>query len=388
MKESLVARQLGTPRSKLVVASATVGLAAALAGCGSASSGSGATAASTPSAALSKCATTAQAAVKAAEQAPQMPAIAKVDASKYSGTSVWIVLSDTTPYTSAIASGFKSAATAAGLKPTVFNGQGQVAIWNQGFEEAVSQGAKAVVLQSVVPTVLGGRVKAAADKHIIVTDAIDHGVVSASRYPGVYANADFAQNYEGKVQMDWMLSQSDCNAHVIMQTIPAYPSVAAMTGGASAEQKALCPSCQITAPSIDAAKVATDFPVSVGSALSKDPKANYMMVPYDAAVPYVLPVLQQRNSDIKIVSSTGLPANLSNIAKGGPQEADYASAPGQFVGWQLFNQALDGMAGLPAKNVRIVDRFVDKSNVGTGSVNDLFASLNNYQTTFKTAWGK
>jgi ribose transport system substrate-binding protein len=369
-------------------------LALGAAACSSSTSSGtgGATSSSTGSAsaaaASSECVTKATTAANAARAVPPlvMPT-GTFDMKSNAGKSVWLIDELPIPELVDIANGWAAAAKAAGLQAHIDNTTGTVSSWSAGVSQAISAGAAGIVLLGVPWQVVTGPLATAAAKKIPVVQFSD-GDQNDATPSTIYSHITSDFNLGGEYMADWVLANSNCQAHVayLSAGTGAGSSGLEVDSGFANQLHALCTSCTLAKSDVDIASLATQLPGATQSLLRRYPDTNYVVSTFDSLVTFIQPSVAQAGSSAKIVAHDGAAANLQTISQGGAQAADVALPPPGYQGWLLMDSLGRGMLGLPATNEVIVQRLIDKTNVST-SINALFPDYANYQQDFEKLWG-
>lgn len=374
-------------------------VAMALTACGGASSsGSPSTASTTGAssgapAASSQCVTAAKQKVQAAEKpiSLQVPS-QSVDMSKIKGKSVWYIAPDMSlPFIAAIAGGFKQAALTAGLKPTIFNGAGNVNTFNQGVSSAVSQGAAGILLQGINPSLVSGPLAQAKSKHIAIVDSLNGGP-SQPLTGGVQAHVTVDYTKGGALMADYVAAASQCTGHAIFFTSSIYNIYNDMVAGFKNELASICPQCKLD----EIVNVApTDLATKLGelttTAATRYPDAKFFVAAYDGQVEFMTPALQQTGrTGLQIVSHDGVISNLQQIRSGsGLQTADVSNPPNEAMGWAEVDQLGRLLTGLQPVQRTLPQQLFVKSNIPSNPA-DLaaaFPGYANFQAQWKRLWG-
>ena len=348
---------------------------------GSASSSSGGSGTSG-----SSCATTAHAAtLKAEAPVPVSLPTSSLDMKKNAGKSVWMVEEVQNPLGQSIGNAFISAANAAGMKPKVLYGTGTSASWNTDVQEAVAQGANAIVLYGIAPGQVPTPMAQAAAKKITVVD-IFNGSPSDPLPKGVFAHVtpDFKQ--AGINAANWELAASHCNVKTAIFGAQVLNLHQEFMSAMKSTITSACPTCQAKVENVDLGTLATSFGPQVNTVLTGNTGLNYLTIVFDAGVQLVEPAIRQSFSKIPIVSHDGVDANLNAIRGGGQQVYDGAFAPPAWVGYALVDEVGRGLAGAPAEHWVIPERVIDKTNIGSSNAS-IWANWSSFRTGFTKAWG-
>jgi len=331
----------------------------------------------------------ARAAVLAAEKPIRFTAASpKFSMSTLAGKSVWYIAPTmSVPFIAAIAAGFKAAGEAAGLKVTIFDGQGNVNTWNQGVSEAVSQGASGIVLQGISPSLVSGPLAQAVAAKIPVIDSLT-GNPKDALPTGILAHVSVDYTFGGKLLADWMIADSNGHAHVVIFTSSVYTIYVKMLAGFKAEFRKRCPkTCRIDAvEDVPPTNWATQLGTIASTQLSRHPDVNYFVPVADAMVTYIAPSLTQVKSRVKIISHDGVTTNLDLIRSGKTQQADVSNPPTAAMGWAEVDELGRLMQDLKPVFENLPQQIFVRANVGKNDKN-LFPYFSNFAAGFKTNWG-
>jgi ABC-type sugar transport system substrate-binding protein len=371
----------------VVFAAASVACAA-LSACsssaGSSPSGGGSAAGAGDSVATSACVSKASAAVTAATAPMHPPTPSAVDVgSKLAGKTIWdIEFNSSVPISNSIATGLSDAAAAVGVKVKNFDGKGQVAQWNQGVSEAVSQHAAAILLLGFVPDLVKTPFEAAVKAHIPVIDTLNGNPTDPLN--GLFAHVTGQVSDFGKTMADLALKQTNCKADIAIFTGTVLQTLVDQDKGAQDEVKALCGSaCKTTLENVEPASIPTATGPLTQNAVRRDPKINFIIAQSDALALYVVPALAQVNSKVPVVSQTGSQANLAFV-KDGKQYADLAFPDNKFIGWQVMDEMVRALTGAPASQEAIPAQLLIHGD--NFDPNNPFPSFGDYQAQFKKLW--
>jgi ribose transport system substrate-binding protein len=392
---------MSAENSQLPLKATLLGLLAAAAlvvtACGSESSSSADTSASASTASTSStsaatdagasdCVTEATAAVEAGRaevplQAPSGP----LKAEELKGKTIWVIDETNVPLFNDIEEGIQAGASALGMNVKIIGGKGSNSIKNQGVAQAVAQKAAGIILLSVVSDSVSGPLADAEKAGIPVIDTFT-GSAQDPLKNGVLAHvtADFAKS--GAVMADWMLADSGCDLNAGIYGGIVHPVHKLLIDSSQAEIKRLCPDCSSEAHNVDFATMATSLPRRVQNDLRRNPDLNYLFPVFDGAASLTAPAVQQAGSDVTIVSHDGVDANLDQVRQGGPQLADMAFPPPQWIGWAATDQIARAMTGEPLAEWEVPVRLIDETNIGDDNA-ALFGAFNGYEEEFQKQWG-
>jgi ribose transport system substrate-binding protein len=361
------------------------GAALALTGCTPAT-GPG-SAAPVTTAAANSCSTAMQQKVDAAKRPVGLLApTAPLDKTKVAGKKVWLISATMNQAATEAANGFKAAAAALGEKATIWDGQGATNRFSEGVDQAVAQGAAGITLYGIDPSLVKSSLAKAAAAGIPVQNTLNGGPDDPVP-AGTFDNLTLDPTADGALSAEWALADSGCKVDMIMLTLPTIPLEKAFADGATAAMKKYCPrDCTIKTLNIDLANFATSISSQLQTALQANPNANYVYSTFDSGVPFMTPVLAAANSKAKVMGHDGVQASLDLIAKKKGQDMTVAVPPLDWMGWLFVDDLSRKIAGDPSPKYVIPTQLVDTTNVGDGSVKDVFPKYVDYEQAFESAW--
>jgi ribose transport system substrate-binding protein len=334
----------------------------------SSSSGSGTSQSSAAhngaTAAAGSCAATASAKLaREAEPLNQSLPSDPVPAAKFRGKTVWdIEYNAASPTVAGIAAGFREAASAIGVNARLYDGQGTPSGYNDGVNQAVAQGAAAILLDGVDPPLVSGALKNAASKHIPVVDIL--GSSPTAPYPtGMVSHLTFDPAALGAAQADFALAKSGCKGGILYSAVQGLQVENDLVTGAKAEVAAMCGSCGFYSTETDPTALATKLSGQVEAELQQHPDIGYVLVGADSMVQYAGTALTTlSNTKVGVVGVSG--TNLPNMIKGQLpyQAADVTYMPLGTAGWFGMYEALQAANG-QRNELRIAFATVDASNL-------------------------
>ncbi|MDH3013761.1 substrate-binding domain-containing protein [Gordonia alkanivorans] len=364
----------------------TVAAGALLAGCTSATADNGSSASGEK---VSNACTQAAGTIvdKAREATPLIVPEVPLDLAAAKGKNIWMIMVVTNQFTSAAAEGFNEAAAAAGVKATVYDGQGQTNKFNEGMAQAIAQKADAIVLLGIEPAMLSGSLNDAARAGIPVINALS-GDASAPLANGVFANVSADYTADGASLAAWTLVDSNCSASTFFAQPTAIEIYKNMADGAEKVYRENCPDdCSLDIQEIDLANAATDLPQKVETAMKRNPDTTYVMTNWDSGVTFVEPTVAMTNPDAKILGRDGIATSLDSIRSGKGQDVTMAAPPEAWLGWVMVDNAIRSVTGAQPSGIVIPTRLVDETNVGDSNA-DVNPNYKDFQNAFKEAWSK
>jgi ribose transport system substrate-binding protein len=311
---------------------------------------------------------------------------ASFDASSLKGKTIWFISpSQAIPEVVTETQAFTQAADLLGIKTHIWDGQASPALFNQGIQLAVSQKASGILILAIAPSLVTNSLKQAEAAGIPVVDAFN-GSPSAPLVDGVKAHLTPSFVQLGAQMADFVMSQTNCNAHAVLYYASIYTSQVLLDQGAAAEFKRLCPSCSFAAVNVDPNTVATQLSGTTQTYLQTHPNTNYLMSAYDALPEYMIAGEKQLGKSVPLVSQGT--ANLSIVRSGGLVKAEVTYPPYEIIAWFYLDQIMRVMAGTSPSTTKMSLVTLDHGNVGANDNNNtLFPGFANYQAKFKSLWG-
>ena len=336
---------------------------------------------------IAECVATAEAAVAAGQEPiPVKGPSAPLDMSVNAGKSIWNILILSNEFTNAVTAGLEEAAAEAGMEVTIFDGQGDPNKWNLGVEQAIAQGADAIVLQAVAPGAVSAPLADAAAAGIVVIDLLNRS--TEQELPeGLFAHVTPDFGASGELMANWMLADSGCDVNAAIFGIRALPIHEDMMISAQSTIEDAC-DCKVVLEDVDPTTIGTDFAPNVSAVLVREGDINYVFPVFDGVVPLAKAAVE--GFDVKILGHDGVSSNLDDIRAGGEgaQVADGAFPPNEWIGWAIADQVGRALAGEPAIDWTVPTAVIDSGNVGPS--NDAlgpFADWTNFRDSFREAWG-
>ena len=216
---------------------------------------------------------------------------------------------------------------------------------NGDIEKLINGGATAIIWGGWPSSILGPAIAAAKRAHI----------PTASIEAGETTPTDINEGAQGKPFLQlgalvgwWMIANSNGKAQVGVLSDNEYTTGQDIDKGLE-RVIAQCPGCKIVASQdIPAAQEQTLAPTDTVAMLRSNPSINYMFVPFDSRVPYVVEGVRQAGKpNVQIASEQ--PGSSSIKALTAPQPTlDAATQSSEiWAGWAAFDQLLREIAHQP-----------------------------------------
>jgi ribose transport system substrate-binding protein len=320
------------------------------------------------------------------------------------GKNVWVISCLQAGAGCAIpAEGVVQAGKALGWHVNVFDGKASPATESQGIKTALSDHADAIVLDFVDCPGVQGALKAAKAAGVPV-----FGIASAE-CPGeklitaqtLYANGDFSNHVqtEEAAVANYVIAKTDGKAKIIEITEDDVLGPKTQYTDFQNYIAKHCSTCTIVkkVPIVLSQLVNGQVQAAVATAITQEPTANVVYVPYDALVTAGAAQAVAASGHASSLIVTGLEGFQDNInlIKTGKGQTMAAGQPALWLGWA----AADGLVRLFAKQPQVAEgigiQVVDKQhNVPAttpyynGNVTSSGQPKTQWQANFLKIWGK
>jgi len=272
----------------------------------------------------------------------------------------------TIPFLSATDTAMADIAKRIGINFVEYPTQGQPNQWSQGIEQAISQKVDALSINALDPRLVAPQLDDAKNARIPATSEQFFDFTQSDQVPAnVTANRadDFAQ--AARLEADWVISDTNGQADVIIVENREQLSTLAMEAALNDEFGKQCPSCKLTFINVPGTDWATRIQPSVQSALVQDQSVNYIIPIYDPMTQFVAPAITAAGMDGKVHIATfnGTPFALQMMEDGDVVRMDI----GENLDWLAsanMDQIMRTMLGLPpSPNEHTALRIFTKENV-------------------------
>jgi hypothetical protein len=359
----------------------SAGAAILLAACSSSSSGSSGTASQGASGVSSGSGASAGALAGAVNQAAAVPSFGDYSAgyggkvpsiANLAGKKIMII-----PGVSALAACTEIAqadaaiATAAGMKPTIFQNQGSTAEHNTAIENAIHQGYAAIDMGCAMDPSTSAPAIAQAMKAGLVVESYGATPQEAAAAKITYNNVD-PYALDAKLAADQAVSQHNGQPfHAIAITSNATgPATAIMEASLKAELAKTCSACTVSEVNVEVPNWQTDIANTVSSQLLQHPDVTVLFPDYAGMLTYMLAGIQSahRSGNIKAYLAFGGGTPFVKLQTSGPGHAIIQSDIGGYPPWTgylMFLQtarALEKLPPIPYDKAIGPDRIVTPDN--------------------------
>lgn len=300
-----------------------------------------------------------------------------------------VAIDQTTPSLFLAAQGAKAAATAAGLKTTLFDAKDNPSEMTTGVEQALAAHANAIVLDGIPVALVTSQLQAAAKAGIPVVNA-DNGQSIAPSPDGLYANATPNFALSGQLAADAAIVATNGQAKAILVgtagITPGAELLAGLTNGIKA-----CSTCEIVeTKSVQIQDWFTTLTSTTASLAQTNPTANVMLPIYVTMAMQMIPGIQQADAASRIkVFSTSAPPDAAKLLKNTPSLGGLVGDSDTEVGWYSVDYAMRGMLKLPAPSTdtTVPIRYLTPATVNAEGTSEVALYGGQWVAGFEKLWG-
>ena len=279
------------------------------------------------------------------------------------------------------AQGVKAAGTALGWTVRIVDGRGDPGAWNGAILSAIAAKSDGIVLAAVPPMLVGDALARAKDAHVPVVSVFNP---KPGQDDGIFAFVRPDHVAQGKLAADWVAGDSGGKAQVLVVEDREFAELNQRVDGFREGLKA-CADCVIVGTvESTIGTMAQRLPGAIASALSRYPKATYIVAPFDSNAFFVEEGVRQagRSEAVKVTGYEGDPQALDGIRTG--SQAMTIANPAEWMGWQAVDELARAFTNAAPANVPTPYRLLDKQNVPktAGWQGDM-----DYAARFDTLWG-
>lgn len=329
----------------------------------------------------------ATAAVKAAMEAPTKIGVDVPLTGKVKQGETYVFLQCELPQCKAIGDGAIEAAKAIGWKTEVINWQtSDPTTLMAALKQALDYKPIAVTPTGFPQEFWGEIIPEYEKAGAMIVPAAVATLTLSKTVPG---GASIASDYKtsGNAIGNWVIMDSNAEAHVLVQDVPAYEVLKNAADGMRETIAAGCAKCVVTSLDITVPQLAENGLVpAVVAALQKDPSIKYLLSSDGAFLGGLDAALKAAGlTDIKVAGAEPAIFNKQNLLTG--TEHAWADEPISQTGWQIIDIAARASLGMevPAGDGGRPQRLLTKDNVGTPTESlDLPA---NFKDLYKALWG-
>jgi ribose transport system substrate-binding protein len=313
-------------------------------------------------------------------------------------TVYYVPIDQQVPIFPVVESGLSQALASVGASLHVCDGGGTPTATTTCLNQAAAAGAAAVITDSI-PFGFAQQGFLALEKHHIPILLGDEPPAGAAGTP-VAGNDQLAfletnQTRAMSLSADWIIAHSGGHADVLVIEVTDSPlTVNAITQGALAQFRTLCPACTVHIVTTSTANLSS-LPSAVSSALLSDRNIGYVFSEFDTDVQAALGGVVQSGFGSKVigVSSMGILGSLQMLRSSNFLYEDTGS-DGILLGWQYANQVFRMILHQPVLQAEdIPQRIFTRQNVGAlqltaaGQTSGTWYGTADFKTAFEQLWG-
>jgi ribose transport system substrate-binding protein len=320
-----------------------------------------------------------------------------LDATQLAGRTVALIAIDLrVPALTEVTESAQDVAEQVGLETTVFDGQGNPTLVNQGMTQAINSGVDAIISVGLPVQIIADQIATAAQAGIPVIDVIntppEEGVPGQGSDPNVFGNVAPDSDLVGRLLGATAIVQTDGAAEVAIMNTSELTVAPVLVGGITATLDE-CEDCGYTETDTALVDWSTELPGQAASVVRSSPDLNFMLPIYDAMTLFASTGVRQAGAveQVDMASFNGTAAALDLVAEGDIAVANVAQN-NDWAAWAAMDQALRGMLGLEPASPILPIRYVttdDVQDLDTSSqmaVNEaLFGTA--YRDGYLALWG-
>ena len=293
----------------------------------------------------------------------------------------------TDPFYVQMNKGMKTAGLRVGYPFNVWNNQGQLTQYQQGFAHGITTKVSLIdLLAGPDPNALRPQIKQAQDAGILVVSSHLSGL--EQEVPYVDNNLAIDYKLAGQLLADWVIAH-DTTAHVLVIVSDEIVSTGSMRDGISSEFDTYGgPDIQYKFANVPIPEWGTKIKPVVQSAIVADPKLTYVLCIYDSMSQFVTPAIEATNTAdrVKVAGFNGTPFVL-DLVREGKVEMDLGESL-QWAGWAIADAEMRLIGGMgQVESMNIPFRMFTKDNAAEAGVPaDFGKGYGDFQTPYLKLW--
>jgi ribose transport system substrate-binding protein len=263
----------------------------------------------------------------------------------------------------------KSMAAVAGrlnINFTQYPTTGMTSEYVQGMTQAISQKVDILSLSTVDTRRVQPQIAQVGAAGIPVVDSQFWDITQLGQVgPGLAAVRPDRFSDAAKLLADWVISDTKCQADVLVLTQDDVASGGPMKQAIQSEFQQNCASCKATYTTVPVTDWATKMTSVTQAALIGDPNINYIIPLFDSEEGFVLPAIiaAGRTGSVHVASFNGTPSSLKNIQDGDTVRMDVAENL-DWLAYSNMDEIFRVLSHLPAaQDEHTALRIFTKSNI-------------------------
>lgn len=297
---------------------------------------------------------------KYSQAQPPVPPGPAFDGSKASGKLVWLVEQlAANPAVAAVAKNVEIGLTHENVKVLSCDAHGVSLNIGSCIQQGLAQHPAAIIVDGGDPSSYTSGTQAATAAHVPVITALDVPLSTLSDaaqidplLSGLAANAAPPDPLSGTLAADFVVKDSNANAHVLFLTSPGILGSQYEEQSFAAALKSLCPKCTLDVKPVTIPNWASDLGPTVSSQLQLHPDINYVVPVFDPMTAYTDPAISQagKSSSVKVVTVNGSLQQMTNLSQGQIIVCDVGQNLPQ-LGFLAADEALRYISGVPSSSL-------------------------------------
>lgn len=301
----------------------------------------------------------------------------------------------------ALAGGVMEGGEALGWDVTLFDGKfGADGAYTNGIRQAVAAGADAIVIGAVDCALISQPLAEARAAGVLIVGSLAYDCDDPRAGGGeALFDANFiadsehksrteANRFSGEARAVWLLNKRGSSG----LTVLSFRHTDSLLGtdyadGFDSKIESECADCTIIPVEFTFADLGT-IGTKASDALTKNPEANALIVPYDSLL--LLGVAQAvvrsgRSDEIDVIGNEGYAPNLELIRTDGGQDMALGSSA-NWAGWGTADTLNRLFAGEPAVSQGLGFKFIDADHIPADD-GVAFIPPIDYKSAYRAAWG-
>lgn len=322
----------------------------------------------------------------------------KLDAKSLAGKTIAVVAIDMrVPALAEVAQYIQQVAHEIGLKATVFDGQSNPSLVQQGLNQAITSKVGAIVSLGLPVQLIGSSIAAAKAKGIPTVDVINTppkvGVPGEGSDPSVFGNVAPDYTVVGQLLAATAIVDANGRADVSIMNTSELTAAPALVQGMKSEITT-CSGCSLVSTTDTAlADWSTQLTGRADTTIRSNPQVNFLLPIYDNMAIYATSGVQQAGATgkVKIASFDGTAAALALVKQGNIFVADPMQST-DWAAWAAVDQAMRGMLKMAPANPILPIRYVNTAelkNVNVSTAGSVSSALfgTDFQAGYRALWG-
>lgn len=292
-----------------------------------------------------------------------------------------------------VGQGVEEAAAAIGWDLTIIDGQGTVTGQSAALSQAIALQPDGIILGTVDATAQKTLVAQAAEQGIEIVGW--HSAAEAGPAPdlNLFTNVQSDPVETGRITADYVIAQTDGNAHVAILTDSQY-EIAIVKSTAMRDAIEACPGCSVLSyDDTPLSEVSTRMAPLTTSYLQRfGEELNWILGINDLYFDFSVPALSSAgippSGPPQMVSAGDGSVSAYERVRAGQYQAATIPEPLNLHGWQAVDELNRAFAGeAPSGYVTPVHLVTQENIEFDGGPQNLFDPDNNYRDEYKKIWG-